>query len=74
MRRWIGAGALVVALAFASAAAAGPPAQGPESVRGAFFTNWSRYARGYTVKQIPATRLNVLSYAFAFISPSGTCV
>jgi chitinase len=74
MRKWIGAGALVAAFACASAAAAGPPAQGPESVRGAFFTNWSRYARGYTVKQIPAAELNVLSYAFAFISPTGTCV
>jgi chitinase len=74
MRKGIGVGTLAVALVLASAAVAAPPANGPEQVRGAFFTNWSRYARGYTVKQIPADELNVISYAFAFISPGGTCV
>jgi chitinase len=59
-------------LAFVASAAAKPAA--PKNVRGAFFTNWSRYARGYTVKQIPADRLNVVDYAFAFISADGKCI
>ena len=48
-------------------------ASAPNQVRGAFFTNWARYARGYFVKQIPADKLNVIDYAFAFISPTGSC-
>src|SRR5262245_37591819 len=75
MSRRIVLAALAVAaaaLALAAAAAAKPAA--PKSVRGAFFTNWSRYARGYTVKQIPADKLNVIDYAFAFISADGKCV
>jgi chitinase len=61
---------LAVSLALADAAAAARA----QSVRGAFFTNWSRYARGYTVKQIPADRLNLIDYAFAFISADGKCI
>ena len=75
MIRPIGIGALaavIAALTLASVAAAKPPVA-PENVRGAFFTNWSRYARGYTVKQIPADQLNVIDYAFAFITPGGAC-
>src|SRR3954454_7032699 len=62
--------AVIAALALADAAAASRAA----SVRGAFFTNWSRYARGYTVRQIPADRLNLVDYAFAFPTAAGTCV
>jgi chitinase len=65
--------AAAVALVVAAAAAAKPPVA-PAHVRGAFFTNWSRYARGYTVKQIPADKLNVIDYAFAFPAADGTCV
>ena len=44
-------------------------------MRAAFFTKWSRYARGYTVKQIPADKLNLIDYAFAFpFGCGGTCV
>ena len=75
MSRRIGLGALALAavvFAFAPLAEAKPPVA-PKNVRGAFFTNWSRYARGYTVKQIPADRLNVIDYAFAFPTAAGTC-
>jgi chitinase len=61
--------AALAAVLVPAAAAASPPSQ----VRGAFFTNWARYARGYVVKQIPADKLNVIDYAFAFISPTGSC-
>ena len=43
----------------------------PSDVRGAFFANWDRYARDYFVKQIPADKLNVIDYAFAFSTPTG---
>src|SRR4029450_11455039 len=59
-----------------AAAAARPPhttAPAPTDVRAAFFTNWSRYARGYFVKQIPADKLNVLDYAFGAPTAAGTC-
>jgi chitinase len=62
---------LTVTLAFTAGAAARPAA--PTDVRGAFFANWDRYARGYFVNQIPADKLNVIDYAFAFISPTGGC-
>ena len=71
--------ALLVALVVAAGASAkpAPPAAGqnaaPTDVRAAFFTNWSRYARGYTVKQIPAAKLNVLDYAFGAPTAAGTC-
>src|SRR5213082_959176 len=76
MIRRIGIAALVgasAALVLAATTAARPP-QSPHDVRAAFFTNWSRYARGYTVKQIPADRLNVIDYAFAFPTAAGACV
>jgi len=57
--------ALLVALTVAASAAArsatqtaGQAGAVPTDVRAAFFTNWSRYARGYAVKQIPADKLN----------------
>src|SRR6266536_229364 len=76
MQKRIGLAATVVAaaaLVLPAVASAAKPA-GPEHVRAAFFTNWSRYARGYTVKQIPADKLNVIDYAFAFPSAAGTCI
>ena len=64
--------ALLAAVAVTAGAAARPAAPtaaraagAPADVRAAFFTNWSRYARNYLVKQIPADKLNVLDYAFA---------
>lgn len=73
MRRTLASAAvlLTAALVLAAGAAARPAA--PVEVRGAFFANWDRYARGYFVNQIPADRLNVIDYAFAFISPTGRC-
>ena len=59
-----------LALGFAGAAASGAPGA-PQSVRAAFFANWDRYARGYLVKDVPAGRLNVLDYAFAFPTATG---
>src|SRR3954447_5229151 len=69
MKRRIAAAGLVLAAALALAGAAA--AAKPQAIRGAFFTNWSRYARNYFVKQIPADKLNVLDYAFAFTTPTG---
>ena len=51
-------------------AAAGSPSG---NMRGAFFANWDRYARGYFVNQIPASQLDVIDYAFAGPTASGTC-
>jgi chitinase len=51
-------------------AAAGSPSG---NMRGAFFANWDRYARGYFVNQIPARQLDVIDYAFAGPTASGTC-
>ena len=69
--------ALLVAVTMAASASAKPAAPGqaaaPTDVHAAFFTNWSRYARGYFVKQIPADKLNVLDYAFAGPTAAGTC-
>jgi chitinase len=71
--------AILVAATVAASAAAKPAAPttgqnaAPTDVRAAFFTNWSRYARGYTVKQIPADKLNVIDYAFAGPTAAGTC-
>jgi chitinase len=75
MKNAVLAAALVgtAALALAATAAADRPANAPASVRAAFFANWDRYARGYFVNQIPAGKLNVLDYAFAFPSSTGGC-
>jgi chitinase len=72
MRTRLALAAAVMAVALLAAGEAG--ARGPDGVRGAFFTNWSRYARGYTVKQIPADRLNLIDYAFAFPAADGSCI
>jgi chitinase len=61
----------VAALALSGAAAAKPSST---PVRAAFFANWDRYARGYVVDDIPADKLNVIDYAFAFPAASGGCV
>ena len=63
----------VVAGATALPAATRQASAAPSDVRAAFFTNWSRYARGYLVKQIPADRLNVIDYAFGAPTAAGTC-
>jgi len=65
----------VVAVAVAALALAGAAsAARPGGVRAAFFANWDRYARGYFVNQIPANDLNVIDYAFAGITPTGSCM
>src|SRR5436305_15146146 len=64
--------ALIVSVALVAAAAAAGQSQ-PTQVRAAFFANWDRYARGYFVNQIPASRLNVIDYAFAMPAADGTC-
>jgi chitinase len=61
-----------VTLALAGGAAADKPTA-PTSVRSVFFANWDRYARGYFVNQIPADRINLIDYAFAFPSSTGGC-
>ena len=63
-----------VALAVAASLAlvAAPPAQaspapkpdGPKKVVTAYFADWNVYGRGYYVKDIPVTKLNVIQYAF----------
>ena len=65
--------AVAVAGALVLASAAAAHGSGPSQVRGAFFANWDRYARGYFVNQIPAGRLNVIDYAFAMPAADGTC-
>src|SRR5438874_5586927 len=65
---------LVAALGLAAGASARAAAQSqPTQVRAAFFANWDRYARGYFVNQIPASKLNVIDYAFAMPTAAGTC-
>jgi chitinase len=71
-KRLVSAAAAAALAALALAGAAGAR-DGNGGVRAAFFTNWSRYARGYLVKQIPADKLNVIDYAFATVTPAGTC-
>jgi chitinase len=63
--------ALIVATTLVLAAGASARPGPPSDVRGAFFANWDRYARGYFVNQIPADKLNVLDYAFALATPTG---
>jgi len=64
--------ALVGALALVPAAAArSTNGAAPQSVRSVFFANWDRYARGYFVNQIPAGKLNLIDYAFAFPTSTG---
>src|SRR3954451_18412993 len=70
MRGKLAAAVVLLSLAFAASAAARPA---PSTVRGAFFANWDRYGRGYFVNQIPADKLNVIDYAFATVTASGTC-
>lgn len=62
--------AVLAALVLTGGAAA---ARDGNSVRGAFFANWDRYGRGYFVNQIPADKLNLIDYAFATVTSSGTC-
>src|SRR5919198_3819257 len=64
---------LVLATALVLASAAAARSSQPSQVRAVFFANWDRYARGYFVNQIPASRLNVIDYAFAMPAADGTC-
>ena len=41
-----------------------PVNDAPKKVVTAYFADWDVYGRGYYVKDIPATKLNVLQYAF----------
>jgi len=45
-------------------ASATPAPDGPRKVVTAYFADWDVYGRGYFVKDIPATKLNVIQYAF----------
>src|SRR5690349_3379452 len=73
MRRSIRATILALLAVTALSSAGTAVAAQPGQVRAAFFANWDRYARGYFVKQIPADRLNVIDYAFAAPTATGTC-
>src|SRR5437763_15737354 len=73
MRRSIRATILAVLAVTALSGAGTAVAAQPGQVRAAFFANWDRYARGYFVKQIPASKLNVIDYAFAAPTAAGTC-
>jgi chitinase len=74
VRNGLSAVVLVAALGLAGGASARAATKAqPAQVRAAFFANWDRYARGYFVNQIPASRLNVIDYAFAMPTSSGTC-
>jgi chitinase len=44
-----------------------------DRVVGAYFANWDVYDRGYFVKDIPASKLNTIFYAFAAPTKDGTC-
>src|SRR2546430_14541960 len=65
--------ALAVAVTAAMLAGTAAASPSPARVRGVFFANWDRYARGYFVNQIPAAKLNVIDYAFAMPTADGTC-
>lgn len=45
-------------------ASSSPPNDAPKKVVTAYFADWDVYGRGYFVKDIPATKLNVIQYAF----------
>jgi chitinase len=74
MGKRLGSTLLVAAVALALAGGAGAARAGNgNAVHAAFFANWDRYGRGYFVNQIPADKLNVIDYAFATVTPGGTC-
>src|SRR6478735_6636327 len=47
-----------------SAQASKPTPDAPSKVVTAYFADWDVYGRGYYVKDIPVTKLNVIQYAF----------
>lgn len=58
-------GVTAALLAPATAQAAAKPAPDvPSKVVSAYFADWDVYGRGYFVKDIPVTKLNVIQYAF----------
>jgi chitinase len=68
---------LFVAFALAVLAAlltsTGAYARSNDRVVGAYFASWDIYDRGYFPKQIPASKLTTLFYAFAAPAQDGTC-
>jgi len=41
-----------------------PPSDAPSKVVSGYYADWDVYGRGYFVKDIPVTKLNVIQYAF----------
>ncbi len=57
--------AMVAAPSGVASAHGAPSANGaPDKVVSAYFADWDVYGRGYHVKDIPATKINVIQYAF----------
>jgi chitinase len=68
---WFGAAAAAAAITVGAvtvaplvSAQAGESGYGKDKVVSAYFASWGVYGRGYYVKDIPATKLNVIQYAF----------
>ena len=60
----VGALGAVASPAVPASAGTTPVNDAPKKVVTAYFADWDVYGRGYYVKDIPATKLNVLQYAF----------
>ncbi|HEY7173715.1 MAG TPA: glycosyl hydrolase family 18 protein, partial [Micromonosporaceae bacterium] len=58
------AGAGLTVLPATGASAQAPSNSAPAHVVAAYFADWDVYGRGYHVKDIPASQLNVIEYAF----------
>src|SRR5215813_12512515 len=58
------AGAGLTVLPATGASAQAPSNSVPSHVVAAYFADWDVYGRGYHVKDIPASQLNVIEYAF----------
>ncbi|WP_412541190.1 glycoside hydrolase family 18 protein [Longispora sp. K20-0274] len=58
--------ALLAPLTAAPPAQAAPADDAPAKVVTAYFADWDVYGRQYFVKDIPATKLNVIQYAFGY--------
>ena len=57
-------GSVALVTALPAQASPRPPADPPSRVVSAYFADWDVYGRGYYVKDIPVTQLNVVQYAF----------
>jgi chitinase len=60
----LGAGLAMAAPAGAASAHGVASAGAPGKVISAYFADWDVYGRGYYVKDIPASKINVIQYAF----------